>query len=162
MADEHRHADARGADRQRRQLEDLPRLLAQLLLLVELDAVEAPVHPQVVLVRRLAAQLLHRLRACAGDRLVGGDAHAHEPGGVVQRLERAGERDRAAVRVRDDALVLGRADAVHLGHDERDPGSSRYADGLVDADRAATDGVGDELAGRRGADGEEAEVEVAG
>ena len=70
--------------------------------------------------RRLAAQPLHRLCARAGDRLVGGDAHAREPGRVVQRLQRAGERDRAAVRVGDDALVLGRPDAVHLGHDERD------------------------------------------
>ena len=54
-----------------------------------------------------AAQPLHRLRAGARDRLVGGDADAHEPGRVVQRLQRAGERDRAAVRVRDDAVVLG-------------------------------------------------------
>ena len=110
VPDEHRHPHARRADRERRQLEDLARLLAQLLLLVELDAVEVPVHAQVVLLRRLAAQPLHRLRAGAGDRLVGGDAHAHEPGGVVQRLEGAGERDRAAVRVGDDALVLGRPD----------------------------------------------------
>ena len=120
VADEHGHAHARGAHRQRGQLEDLARLLAQLLLLLELDAVEAPVHPQVELVRRGAAQLLHRLRPRAGDRLIGGDAHADEAGRVVQRLERARERDRAAVRVGDDPVVLGRADAVHLRHDERD------------------------------------------
>ena len=80
---------------------------------------------EVVLARRLARSSLHPLRAGAGDRLVGRDAHAREAGGVVQRLQHAGERDRAAVRVRDDAVVLERAGAVHLGHDERDAGSSR-------------------------------------
>ena len=48
VADEHRHAHTRRADRQLGQLEDLARLLAQLRLLVELDAVEGPVHAQVV------------------------------------------------------------------------------------------------------------------
>ncbi len=46
------------------------------------------------------AQPLHRLRAGARRRLVRRDAHAREAGGVVQRLEHARERDRAAVRVR--------------------------------------------------------------
>ncbi len=48
-----------------------------------------PVHAQVVLVLRLVAQPLHRLRAGARDRLVRRDAHAHEPGCVVQRLQHA-------------------------------------------------------------------------
>jgi hypothetical protein len=55
--------DARGADRQVGQLQDLACLVAELRLLVELDAVEVPVHAQVVLVGRLAAQPLHRLGA---------------------------------------------------------------------------------------------------
>ena len=70
VADEHRHADGRRADRQLGQLEDLARLGAELRLLVELVAVEVPVHAQVVLVGRLRAQLLHPLRAGARDRLV--------------------------------------------------------------------------------------------
>ena len=91
----------------------------ELGLLVELLAVEVPVHAQVVLRLRLVAQPLHRLGAGAGDRLVGGDADPHETCFVVQRLEDGGERDRAAVRVRDDPVVLERAAAVHLGHDQR-------------------------------------------
>ena len=162
VADQHGDAHARRAHRQRRQLEDLARLLAQLLLLLELDAVEAPVHPQVELVRRLPAELLHRLRPRAGDRLVGGDADAYELRRVVQRLQRAGERDRAAVRVGDDAVVLGGADAVHLRDDERHAGLEPVRRRLVDRDRAAADGVRDELAAGGGADGEETEVEVAG
>src|SRR5687767_4780681 len=55
VPDEHRHSHAGGAHRQHGQLEDLPRLLAQLLLLVELDAVELPGHPQVVLLLGLGA-----------------------------------------------------------------------------------------------------------
>ena len=43
-----------------------------------------------------ARSCLHPLRARAGDRLVGRDAHAPQPGRVVQRLEHAGERDRAS------------------------------------------------------------------
>ena len=65
VPDEHGDAHAGRAHRQRRQLEDLARLLPQLLLLVELDAVERPVHLQVVLVLRLRSQTLHRLRARA-------------------------------------------------------------------------------------------------
>ena len=79
-----------------------------------------------------AAQPLHRLRARARDRLVGRDAHAREPRRVVQRLERARERDRAAVRVRDDAVVLGRPVAVHLRHDERDARLEPVGGRLVD------------------------------
>ena len=56
VADHDRHADARRLDRQVGQLHDLARLGAELRLLVELLAVEVPVHPQVVLVRRLVAR----------------------------------------------------------------------------------------------------------
>ena len=54
-----------------------------------------------------------------------------------------------------------RAVAVHLRHDKRDAGLEPVGRRLVDADRAAADGVGDELAARLGADREEAEVEIA-
>src|SRR5207244_4168994 len=62
-------ADARGADRQVGQLHDLARLLTELRLLVELDAVEIPVHSEVVRVLRLVAEPLHRGGAGARDRL---------------------------------------------------------------------------------------------
>ena len=81
VADEHRDADARGAERELGQLEDLARLLAQLRLLLELDAVEVPVHREVASARLLRAQPLHRLRAGARRRLVRRDAHAPQPGG---------------------------------------------------------------------------------
>ncbi len=157
---EHGDADAGRADREVGQLEDLLGLLAELLLLLELDAVERPVHPEVVVLGRLRAQALHRLGTRARDRLVGGDAHPDEPSGVVEGLERAGERDRAAIRVRDDPVVLERARRVHLRHDERDPRLEPVGGRLVHRDRAAADGVGDELAARGGADREETEVEV--
>src|SRR5207237_3778098 len=61
---------------------------------------------------------------------------------------------------RDDPVVLERALAVHLGHDERHPVLQAEGLGLVDADRAAFDGVRDELPARLRADREEAEVEA--
>ena len=42
----------------------------------------------------------------ARERLVRRDPHAPEPRSLVQRRERHRERDRAAVRVRDDPVVL--------------------------------------------------------
>ena len=70
--------------------------------------------------------------------------------------------DRRAVRHGDHALVLERAVAVHLGHDERHVRLHAPRGRLVDRDRAAAHGVRDELARRRRADREEAEVEAAG
>src|SRR5918996_5372305 len=98
MADEDGNAHAGRADRQLRKLQDLPRLLADLRLLVELDAVERPVHTQVVLLDGLATEPFHRLRAGARGRLVRGDANSTEPRGVTKRCEHERERDRAAVR----------------------------------------------------------------
>ena len=161
VADHHRHAHAGRLDRQLGQLHDLARLVAQLRLLVELLAVEVPVHAQVVLVLRLVAQPFHRLRAGAGDRLVRRDAHAHEPGRLVQRLQDAGERDRAAVRVGDDAVVLERAHRIHLRHDERNAGLEPVGRRLVDRERAAAHGVRHELAGGARADREQEDVDVA-
>src|SRR5581483_3254958 len=164
MADEHRHAHRRRADRQLRQLEDLARLGADLRLLVGLVALPVPVEPEVVLVGRLGAELLHPLRARAGDRLVRREADAAQARRVVERLEDARERDRRAVRVRDDAGRLEggqRALAVHLRHDERIAVGEPVGARLVDDERATLDGVGDELAGRGRAAGEEHEVEVA-
>ena len=78
----------------------------------------------------------------------------------MQRLQRQGERDRAAVRVREDAVVLEGALAVHLGDDERDPGLETVRRRLVDRDRAAADGRRDELARRARADREEEHVDT--
>ena len=94
--------------------------------------------------------------------MVGGDPDAREAGGVVQGLQHARERDRAAVRVGDDAVVAERSFAVHLGDDERNPLFEAVRGRLVDRNRAAADGVGHELATCFCADGEQAKVEVAG
>ncbi len=51
--------------------------------------------------------------------------------------------------------------AVDLGHDERDARLEPVGRRLVDRDRAAADGVRDELARGAGADGEEEDVDVA-
>ena len=50
------------------------------------------------------------------------------------------------MRVGDDAVVLERPRAVHLRDDKRDAVDEPVGGGLVDDDRAAAHGVGDELA----------------
>ena len=146
MPDQDRHAYARHGERQLGELEDLPRFRAQLRLLVEVDAVEFPVHVEVGRCRRSRAQLLHPLDARARSRLVGADSDAPEARGLVQRLQHHRQRNRAAVRVRDDAVVLGGAPAVHLRHDERHAVRQAKRGRLVDGHRAALDHVRDELA----------------
>ena len=108
----------------------------------------------------LVEQLTQPLGALAGGRLVGRDPHRPQPGGVVQRLQNERQRDGRAVRIRDYPVVLECPLAVHLGHDQRHTVLQAEGLGLVDADRAAPDRVGDELAARIGADGEEAKVEA--
>jgi hypothetical protein len=80
----------------------------------------------------------------------------------VQRLQHAGERDRAAVRVCENSVVRERARSVHLGHDERDPGLEPVRRGLVDGHRATANRVRHELERRRRAHREEREVDAAG
>ena len=62
VSDHDRHADARRRDRQVGELEDLPRLGAELRLLVELLAVELPVHREVVLAGGVARSCSMRWR----------------------------------------------------------------------------------------------------
>ena len=105
-----------------------------------------------------------RKRAGPGDRLVRRDAHACEADCVVQRLEHARERDRAAVRVRDDPVALQCLQgtrSVHLRHDERIAVDEAVRRRLVDADRAPRRGVWHQRTARRRPDREEAKVEVA-
>jgi len=109
----------------------------------------------------LAAQALHARGARARCRLVGRYANARKSGRLVKRLQDAGERNRAAVRVGDDSLVLERAVAVHLRHDERDARLEAIRGRLVDRDRAAGDRVRHELPRRARPDREEEDVDVA-
>ena len=51
---------------------------------------------------------------------------------IVQRFQGAGERNRAAVRIRDDAVVLGGADTVDFRDDERHAGLEPIRSRLVD------------------------------
>ena len=162
MSDHHRHPYAGCLDQQVGQLHDLLGLGAQLRLLVELLAVEVPVHAEVVIRGSFVCEAIHRLRACPGDGLVGRNPNPREPSLVVERLEDAGERDRAAVRVGDDPVVLERAGAVHLGHNEWDAVRQAERGRFVDDDSPTAHGVRDELARRAGADREEEDVDVAG
>ena len=161
MTDEDRDPYARRAERQLRQLEDLARLGAHLRLVLELEAVEAPVHSEVRLRGRSFAQLLHPLRTCTGGGLIGRHAHARQSGGVVQRLQRHRERNRAAVRVRHDAVVLCGARTVHLGYDERNAVLQSVCGGLVDRDCPAANRMRHELARGSRSDREEADVQIA-
>ena len=165
MADEHRHSHAGRRNRQVGQLHDLPRLRHELRFLVRLVADPVPVHQQVVLGSCLGLKFGHTMRARAGDRLIRRDPDALDADRVVQWLEHAGQRNRAAVRVRNDAVARERfegACAIHLGHDERIAVDEPIRGRLVDADRASGRGVRHERATRGGPDREEAEVEVAG
>ena len=108
---------------------------------------------------------VHPLRARAGDRLVCRHPHAREPRLLVERLQDAGERDRAAVRVRDDPVALEgleRTRAVDLGHDEWVAVHEAVGRRLVHADRARGRGNRHELVARRRSHGEEKQVDVAG
>ena len=161
VADEHRHAHARRLDRQVGQLQDL-RVSARSF---DSSSNSSPSKSQSM--RRSCSSggsSRSRSIACAPapetDWYVATRTRTR-PGRVVQRLQHAGQRDRAAVRVRDDAVVLERAVAVHLRHDERDARLEPVRRRLVDRDRAAAHRVRHELARRRRADGEEEEVDVA-
>ena len=92
VADDDRHAHARRAHGQLGELEDLACLLAELDLLVVLEAVELPVHAQLMVVGVLRAELGDRVGAGARHRLVGRDPHAL-----------AARRRRAAVRAPSSA-----------------------------------------------------------
>ncbi len=162
VAHDDRDSHARSAYGQIGKLEDLACLLAELDLLVVLEAVELPVHAQLMVVGVLRPELGDGVGAGARHRLVGRDPHALEPCGVVQRCERHRQRNRAAVRVRDDSRVLERALAIHLGHDERDTRLEPESRRLVHAERTRSGREGNELATDLGADREEADVEVAG
>src|SRR5579875_2844667 len=165
VADEDGDAHGRGAHGQAGQVEDLAGLGADLRLLFGLVVLPGPVEPEVVALRRLGAQPLHPLGARARDRLVGGDPHRSQAGGVVQRLQHACERDGRAVRVGDDPRRLERVEGplpVHLGHDERVAVREPVGARLVDRQGPALDCGGNELARRVRAAGEEDEVELAG
>ena len=115
--------------------------------------------------RRLVAQVGHPLRAGARHRLIRRDADTTQPGAVVERLEDAGERDRAAVRVRDDAITLERLErpiAVHLWNHEWTAVDQAVGGRLVHADGTGGGGVRHQLPAGGRADREQAEVEVAG
>ena len=58
--------------------------------------------------------------------------------------------------------MVGDAVAVHLRDDERDAPLEPVGRRLVDRDRAAAHGVGDEPARRLGSDGEQRDVDLAG
>src|SRR5438876_53626 len=119
MADEHGHSNRRGAERQVGQLENLLRLRADLRLLVGLVAVPGPVHREVVLVGRLAAKLLHPLRARA--QRLGRCLLDHEP--TVEPRARGPRR-----RERTNLLVAALAEQAQRDgadrarrSDDRDP-----------------------------------------
>jgi hypothetical protein len=64
----------------------------------------------------------------------------------VQRFERHRQRDRAAVRVREDPGVLARPAAIDLRNDERDAVLEPVRRRLVDDDGPSAESVRDELA----------------
>ena len=85
-------------------------------------------------VAALLEQLVHARLAGARDRLVGGDDHALDRRGVVQRLQRHDHLRGRAVGVGDDVLGPIAVDrlGVHLGHDQRHVGVHAVERAIVD------------------------------
>ena len=161
VPDQHGHANARRLQRHFGQAQDLARLGAELGLFTEFIAFQLPVHGEVGVGDRCRSQPLDACVARARRGLVSRQAHACDPGGVVQRLENAAELNCRAVRVGDDLVVVENA-VIDAGDDERDAVGEAVGVRLVEADGAAAGRLGEELAARLGADREEAEVEIAG
>jgi len=108
----------------------------------------------------LGRQLLHRLLAGAGDRLVGGDHHPLDAGGIMQGLQHHHHLDGGAVGVGDDAFVLVQGDVLgidlrhHQGHVRvHAPGA-----GVVHHHRAGRGGDGGILLADAAAGGKQGKV----
>mgnify|MGYP007068789169 CR=1 FL=1 len=87
----------------------------------------------------LLLELGDRLVAGSGNRLVGGDDQALEPGRVVERRQGHHHHHGGAVRVRDDALVVLRGLGVDPGDDQRHVLMHAPETGVVDNDGSGLD-----------------------
>src|SRR5438309_5036691 len=117
---------------------------------------------QVEEVDRLARQRLDAALAAARNRLVARRDDASEADGVGDRLQRDDDRDRRAVRARDDATLARREVVrIHLGHDERDVRLLAEVAALVDDDGTRVDGDRRVLGAHRAAGAEEREIDAA-
>ena len=137
VADRDWHPNAGGRDAQIGLVEDLPRLVDDLDLLLVVPAglrVPAAGHDVVRELigvdsqRRLCAfgdrfrlllELVDEKSPGARRRLVGGHEDALEPDLLLQRVEDDDEWDGAAIGVGDDALVSADVLGIDLGHHER-------------------------------------------
>jgi hypothetical protein len=108
---------------------------------------------------RLAEQLVDRLLAGAGDRLVGRDDEPLDPGRVVDRLQRDDHLHGRAIRVGDDPAVAVERVRVDLGDDERHVVGHAPLRRVVHDDGARLDEARGPLAGGRAAGAEDREVE---
>jgi hypothetical protein len=79
----------------------------------------------------------------------------------MNRRDGDDQDDRRAVRVRDDALMLGDRVRIHLGHDERHVRLHAECGGVVDHHGARLDRSGRHLPRDAGAGGEKREVDAA-
>ena len=164
VADEHRDADAGGADRELGQLQDLARLGAELRLLVRFVAVPVPVH------HRLCSDGLgSRAAPSAGPRRPRrtgrsrrGPRQRHDSwrglrtqvSGIVQQFGLATMRSRSSASRARSALTSGTTSGIAV--DE----AGRRTTCRCRSPRRGRDR--DELAARARADREEEEVDVAG
>ena len=80
----------------------------------------------------------------------------------MERLQGHRERDRTAIWVRDDAVVLEGALAIHFGHDQWDSVLQAIGRRLVHGDCPAPNRVWHELPRSARPDREEREVDVSG
>ena len=181
VAVEDGHAHAGRRDAQIGQGHDLARLVDHLHLLlrvpvrvrradlgeqVEGDAVGELLRGRLLHVEEGAAlllQLVDALLAGAGDGLVGGDHHALQARGLVQRLQDHDQLDGRAIRVGDDAAPAGLerqldGPRVHLGDDQRHVGVHAERGRIVHHPGAGASGIRGELAGDGRAGREERDV----
>ena len=91
----------------------------------------------------LVEQLIHRLAACAGDRLIGGDDNAADAGQIMEGLQRHHHLHGRAIGIGDDVAlgVAGEGFRIHFGHHQRYIGVHPELRGVVDDDGARCRGL---------------------
>ena len=172
MADEHRHAHAGrghldvGIENLAGLGRHLPFLLGRAVVHEDVDmrdAVEGDLLGELFLLdgivdidpAGLVEELVHRLAAGAGDRLIGRDDDALDAREIVQRLQRHHHLDGRAIGIGDDAALLELPDRlrIDLGHHERHVLVHAEVRGVVDDDGARLGGArrvhGRDLGARR-------------
>jgi hypothetical protein len=105
-------------------------------------------------------QFLHRPRAGARGRLIGGEYRAADAVALVYRPKRYESDDRRAIRIGDEAAMGFDRRRIDLRHDQRDIGFHPKCRRVVDDDCAAADGPGRIIARDAAAGREQGQIDA--